>query len=81
MKTTVDISGPLLNEAKVIAGRDRTTVKALVEEGLRHVLDERRRKRAFRLKSASFKGSGLHPDVREGTWERIRELAYEGRGA
>ena len=80
MKTTVDISNAVLREAKDVADRDDTTVRALIEEGLRRVLDERRRKPAFQLRPAAFKGKGLQPEVREGTWERIREMAYEGRG-
>ena len=31
----------MLREAKLIAAREGTTLKALVEEGLRHVIDER----------------------------------------
>jgi hypothetical protein len=32
MKTTVDISDPLLREARKIAARERTTLRALVEQ-------------------------------------------------
>lgn len=81
MKTTVDISDPLLGEARKLARREETTVKALLEEGLRRVLEERRGSKAFRLRLASFKGQGLQPGVREGSWEPIRDLSYEGRGA
>ena len=81
MKTTVEISDPLLAAAKKLAREERTTVRALLEAGLRHVLDEReRRQRPFRLRRATFKGKGLHPDVRDGSWERIRDRIYEGRG-
>jgi hypothetical protein len=81
MKTTVEISNGLLLEAKRVAARERTTVRALVEEGLRRALQERRRKDGFRLRKASFRGDGLQPDVAAGSWERIRELLYHGRGA
>jgi mRNA-degrading endonuclease RelE of RelBE toxin-antitoxin system len=43
MKTTVDIPQSLLDEAKKLAANHRTTVKALVEEGLRHVISEHQR--------------------------------------
>jgi hypothetical protein len=79
-KTTLDLPYPLLEETKGLAARDGTTVRALVEEGLRKVIAERRRESAFRLRDASFKGRGLHPDVAEGSWERVRALAYQGRG-
>ena len=39
-----------------------------------------RRSGAFRLRKASFKGQGLQPGVAGASWERIREMAYEGRG-
>lgn len=80
MKTTVDIPDPLLDEAKQVASRERTTVRALIEEGLRRVLGERKRPKAFRLRKATFKGKGLQPGVAGASWEQIRSLVYEGRG-
>jgi hypothetical protein len=44
MKTTVEIADPLLREARKIAARERTTLRALVEQGLRRVVAERTRK-------------------------------------
>ena len=55
-------------------------MKALVEEGLRHVINEHQRSGMFRLRRASFKGEGLHPDMEGTSWESMRERAYEGRG-
>jgi len=81
MKTTIDIPEPLLAEARKVADREGVTLKALVEQGLRHLLAERKHRRAFRLRKASFKGSGLQLGEEESSWARIRELAYEGRGA
>jgi len=80
MKTTFEISDALLDEAKKLASREGTTVRTLVERGLRHVVSERKRRRAFRLRKASFKGRGLSADAKHAGWERVRELAYEGRG-
>jgi hypothetical protein len=83
MKTTLDLSAPLLEEAKALAARERTTLRALVEEGLRAVLARKRSSRAYRLRDASFKGGrGLHPDfAARGGWAKLREAAYdEGRG-
>jgi predicted nucleic acid-binding protein len=58
MKTTLDIPDPLLREARKIAARERTTLRALVEQGLRKVIAERKATRPFRLRDASFGGRG-----------------------
>ena len=71
----------LLDEARRVASREGRTVRALVEEGLRRVLAERKRTRGFRLRKASFKGKGLQPHVAGASWDQIRDTAYEGRGA
>ena len=80
MKTTVEIPDSVLDEAKRVAVDEGVTLRALIEQGLRRVLEERREDRAFQLRRASFGGRGLRPEVRDGSWERIRDLAYEGRG-
>jgi hypothetical protein len=80
MKTTVEIADSLAREAKNLAAREGTTLRELIEAGLRAVLKERRRQGAFRLRDVSFAGNGLRPEFRGADWERIREAAYEGRG-
>lgn len=81
MKTTVDISAPLLRAAKALAAKRGTTLRDLVETGLRTLLEDAERDtEAFRLRDESFEGRGLHPDVRDAEWSQIREAAYEGRG-
>ena len=81
MKTTLDIADPLFAEAKRVAARDGETLRSLVEQGLRKVLAERERKpKPFKLRKASFKGTGLSPEFQGASWEKIREAIYEGRG-
>jgi Arc/MetJ family transcription regulator len=81
MKTTVDIADSLLASAKKLAARRGTTLRALVETGLRHVLKEDSdRGKAFRLRDESYSGRGLQPEFRDGNWERMRDAAYQGRG-
>ena len=81
MKTTLDIADPLLNEARRLAAREKTTLRALVEQGLRQIVAERKRSGAFRLRKASYRGNGLRPELRDPGWERLRDMAYEGRGS
>lgn len=81
MKTTVEIADALFQEVKKAAARGRTTVRALIEDGLRQVLKQQKSKAQFRLPKASFRGRGLHPDVEEGSWSSIRDRIYKGRGA
>lgn len=80
MKTTVDISDALHEAARKAAAAESTTIKALIEEGLRKVLDDRKRNKPFRLRNAAFTGRGLHPDLEGVSWDKIREISYEGRG-
>jgi len=80
MKTTIQIADSLFEEARKLAHRERTTLKALVEQGLRLIVSERKRRNGFRLRKATFKGQGLQPHLSGASWEQIRELSYEGRG-
>jgi hypothetical protein len=81
MKTTIDIADPLMEQARQIAAEQGTTVRALVESGLRRVIADQQLDRGFRLRRVTFKGDGLLPELEGAPWQRILELAYEGRGA
>lgn len=64
MKTTIDIADGLLAEAKQVAAQRHTTVRALVEDGLRRVLhDETQSATPFKLRDASVGGGGLRPEL------------------
>lgn len=79
MKTTMDIADPLLKQAKKLAAEEGTTLRALVERGLRQVIDDRKkRRRPFKL--VTFRGEGLQPEFQDADWDKIREAIYEGRG-
>ena len=80
MKTTVEISDNLLEEAKRLAAREGTTVKALIEQGLRQIITAKKKPGVFHLRKVTFKGQGLQPRVSTATWEQIRDMAYEGHG-
>lgn len=80
MKTTIDITDSILNDARRLAAREGLTVKTLVELGLRRVIAEKKRTGTFRLRKATFKGKGLQPGVKDADWDRLRDRAYQGRG-
>jgi hypothetical protein len=79
MKTTVHIADSVLKEAKLIAAREGTTLKALVEEGLQRVIDERQSQTTgFRMRDVRY-GSGVGaPGVNPNDWMSIKHLV---RGA
>ena len=82
MKTTIHIPDALFDETRRIAQEDDTTLKALVEEGLRKVVSDRKLRRGepFRLRKAAFKGEGLQPHLAGVSWDQILDISYEGRG-
>lgn len=81
MKTTVDISDSLLEDARRVADRRGVTLRTVIEEGLRHVVTSERRRPPFQLRDASFRGEGLQPEFEGATWDRLRDAAYGERGA
>jgi len=81
MKTTVEIPNALLGQAKRLAAKERTTVKALIEEGLRRVMAEHGSAKPFKLRKVGFRGNGLQRDLADGSWQRIRDTIYDGRGS
>lgn len=81
MKTTIDIPDALLAEAQELARREKTTLKALTQEGLRKVIAEKKaKKKPFKLRDVSFGGDGLTEEFKNASWEQIRDAIYEGRG-
>lgn len=80
MKTTIEISDPLLRQARKLAEREGVTLRALVERGLDRILTERKRMQPFKLRHASFKGKGFQAEFRSATWDTVRDEIYKGRG-
>jgi hypothetical protein len=77
MKTTVEITDSLLAEARRLAAVRSTTLRQIIEEGLRKVI-ETKPEQPFRLRDGSFGSGGMR---RKMTWDEIRDEIYEGRGA
>ncbi len=82
MKTTIEISDALFSEARLLAATEGTTLRQLVEEGLRYALSHHKRQtEPFKLRDATLGGNGLVEELQGASWERLRDLAYEGRGS
>ncbi len=74
MKTTMDLSDALFVMAKNLARERQTSLRALVEEGLRRVLSEatNQAKPAFTLKDARVHGQEvLLPNPRD--WQQLED--------
>ena len=81
MKTTVQISDALLADIHKIVVKRKTTLKALVEEGLRHVVEtESVTRKPFKMKDASVGKPGDPWPLDGKSWEEIRDVIYEDRG-
>lgn len=77
MKTTIEIADGLLTEAKAVARRRNTTLRALVEDGLRRTL-EAVDAPPFRPRDTTMRGGkGLTPEFRDASWDRVRDAIYE----
>ena len=75
LKTTIEMSDPLFKSAKELAQRSQTTLRALIEEGLRRVISDSqvKAKSAFKLKDASVGGKAvLLPEPAR--WQQLEEV-------
>jgi hypothetical protein len=81
MKTTLEISDPLLEQLRKIAAGDGETLCSLVEQGLRKVVAEGSAEgKPFKLCDGSFGAPGGPFPHGALSWEEKRALIYEGRG-
>lgn len=79
MKTTLDIHDDLMRRAKALARRTGKPLRAVVEEGLRRVLDAEGNETTYVLPDRSV-GDPSHPDPLEQlSWQDLRELIYTER--
>jgi hypothetical protein len=77
VKTTVDIADDLLKRSQQLAKREGSTLRAVLEEGLRLVLKDRGTpgSRAFRF--PTFGKDGLSTEFSDGDWEKLRATIYD----
>jgi hypothetical protein len=78
MKVTVEIADPLFRQAKSQARRRGTTMRALIEEGLRRVIAEPGAA-GFRLPDCTVTGDGPTELWTDGAWDDKLAVIYEGR--
>lgn len=81
MKTTVEIPDDLYQRLRVVIAEQHTSLRAVLEDALRRVLDERERRPRGITRDASYGTGGLNPEFAAGGWEAIRDAIHEGRGA
>lgn len=70
MKVTIEISDAVLEEAKDFALREGTTVDALAEDGMRHILKGQRESATPASEEAALPSEVLAPVVRD-SWDHI----------
>jgi predicted transcriptional regulator len=80
MKTTIELPDDLLERSKAVARRENSTLKALVEEGLRLALRARSRRAITPFSVQPFEGDGLTPGFAAARWDQIRDEIYRDRG-
>jgi len=76
MRTTVEINDALARRVRELMAERGTTFRALVEEGLRRVLDDHVAGSGFELHDASAGSGGLVEGVDDSRWESLSRHLY-----
>jgi hypothetical protein len=80
MKTTVEIHDALLKRAQKHAAASGTTLRALVEQGLRQVLEAKDAPaKPFELRDQSVGKRGADNPLESFAWSELRDEIYGGR--
>lgn len=79
MKTTVEIPDALLERARLQARRTGRPVRALIEEGLRLVLQAGSAKIDYQLPDRSVGTPGGPNPLEAMSWQDLRDEVYAGR--
>ena len=79
MKTTVEISDALLVRAKRHARKVGRPLRALIEEGLRHVLHAEHVRAKYHLPDVSVGDTGGPNPLEAMSWQDLRDEIYGGR--
>jgi len=79
MKTTIELPDALFARAKRHAGKTGKTLRALVEEGLRRVLETEPSPGQFRLPDKSVGVAGDANPLESLSWSELRAEIYGAR--
>jgi hypothetical protein len=72
----VDIADDLLKRSQQLAKREGSTLRAVLEEVLRAVLNDRRETGSRPFRFPTFGKDGLNAEFRDADWETIRTTIY-----
>jgi hypothetical protein len=81
VKTTIEIADDLFERAQEVARKEKTTFRALTEQGLRTVLKEKEGRPRRLPPLVTVRGRGLTEQFQNAPWEEVRDEIYRGRGA
>ena len=79
MKTTVEIQDQLFVRAQRKARREGRTIRSVIEEGLRLVLDAESVAEPYRLPDLSVGEPGSTDPLESMSWAELRDEIYGGR--
>ena len=80
MKTTIDIHDELLERAKRRARETGSSLRAVVEDGLRAVLSSPAVENRYRLPDLRVGDPNAPDPLERYSWPELRELIYGDRG-
>ena len=75
MKTTIEISDALFLTAKRQAAKRGTTLRALVEQGLKQALKDTDNEPSYQPRDGRVKGRGLTQEARNAGWRAVLDAA------
>ena len=76
MKTTIELPDELIQQVRVIARREGTSMRQIMQEGLQRALQARRAGSAPRLDFPVYGGSGLTEGFANADWTSLRDEIY-----
>ena len=80
MRTTVDINDALVERLRALMAARKMTMRSLIEEGLRKLLDEAAQAHAeFTLRDASVGEGGMQDAVDDLSWDTMSRFLYPTR--